>query len=226
MTTTHPSAPHRILVIIGTPLPDTLNHSLAHAYIDAARASGAHVEVVDLAHDPSPDHPRVRNQLRAPRHDGDVALDPIVARYIASVDAADHLTFFFPQWWGGVPAALKSWLDRVLLTGFAYRYHPRGKGWDRMLAGRTARILTTSDSPTWWSRLVYRDASVRALKTATLWYCGVSTVGTTRISEVRHSTPERLGKAIAAIKNLGTADARRTLRTKPTRASAKVDSLA
>lgn len=211
-----------ILVIIGTPLAGSLNHALAHRYIDAARAGGARVEVIDLAHDPIPDHPRERNHLRAPRSEADVQLDPQVATYMEAVEAADHLVFFFPQWWGGTPAALKAWLDRVLLSGFAYRYRPQGQLWDRLLAGRTARIVMTADSPGWWTRMVYRDAPIRALKKVTLWYCGIRTVGVTRVSEVRHRSPEWLSKTVARMDNLGRADARHTPRTKPTRASAKV----
>lgn len=223
MTRAASTAP-RILVIIGTPLPHTLNHSLALAYVEAARAGGAHVEVIDLSHDPIPDHPRERNELRAPRDDGDVPLDPDVARYIAAVDRAHHLVFFFPQWWGGAPAALKAWIDRVLLAGFAYRYRTRGKSWDRLLAGLTARIVMTSDSPRWWTRLVYRDSPIRALRTATLWYCGIATVGTTQLSEVRHSSPERLGRAVTRMEKLGAADAHRTPRSTHTRAQATVNS--
>ena len=67
---------NRILVIIGTPLPDTYNHALARAYATAAASAGADVRVIDLATDPIPDHPRSRDQLRAPRSDADLPLAP------------------------------------------------------------------------------------------------------------------------------------------------------
>ncbi|MDN4480238.1 NAD(P)H-dependent oxidoreductase [Demequina muriae] len=204
--------PPRILVVIGTPLADTLNHSLAASYVDAARIAGADVRVIDLASDPIPDHPRTRDELRAPRTEEDVPLDPAVADYVEAVEDADHLVFFFPQWWGTYPAAFKAWVDRVLLSGAVFRYHRTGQGWDKLLKGRTARIVMTMDSPSWWSRFVYRDAGVRALRTATLWYCGIKTVGVTRVPLVRHRGERPLTRAIAAMARLGTADARVTSR--------------
>ena len=205
------SAQPRILVVIGTPLANSLNHALASAYVEAARPEGADVDVIDLAIDPIPAHPSTRGELRTPRqgHD-DAPLDAHVADYIARVEAADHLVLLFPQWWGTYPAALKSWLDRVLLSGTAFSYRSTGRGWDKHLTGRTARIVMTMDSPGWWNRGFYRDAAVVALKNATLWYCGIRTLGVMRVPEVRHATPDRLARAIATLGRLGRDDARRT----------------
>ncbi|MFV0634482.1 NAD(P)H-dependent oxidoreductase [Demequina sp.] len=206
------SAATRILVVVGTPLGDSLDHGLARSYVEAAQAAGAQVRVHDLAADPIPEHPSLRDQLRTPRADRpeDLPLDPAAAAYIDDVDWADHLVFFFPQWWGTYPAAFKAWIDRVLLSGFAFAYRPAGSAWDRLLTGRTARIVMTMDSPGWWSRVLYRDAGVRALRTATLWYCGVRTVGVTRIGSVRHTESAGLERRVGAMARLGTADARRT----------------
>ena len=33
---------------------------------------------------------------------------------------ADHVILIFPLWWGGMPAILKGWIDRVLACGIAY----------------------------------------------------------------------------------------------------------
>src|SRR5690606_3850944 len=81
----------RILVVIGTPLPTTLTHALAAAYVASARRAGAEVRVIDLAVDPIPDHPRSRAELRAPRDTADRPLDPVVGRYLDDVLWADHL---------------------------------------------------------------------------------------------------------------------------------------
>lgn len=177
----------RILVVVGTPLPDTLNHALAGSYARAAREAGADVRVIDLAHDPIPGHPRHRDELRAPRGDADRPLDPDVARYLDDVRWAEHLVLFYPQWWGTVPAALKAFIDRVFLSGAAFRYGERAGNWDRLLTGRTARLVMTMDSPRFWNRLVYRNAAETSLTRATLGYCGVKTVGITRFTPVRFS---------------------------------------
>ena len=196
----------RILVIIGTPLPGTFNHALAHAYADSARQRGAEVRVVDLALDPIPAHPLSLSDLKMPRP-GDAPLDADVAGYIADVEWAEHLALFYPQWWGTYPAALKSYLDRVLLAGFAHRYVGR-RGWEKMLKGRTGRIVTTMDSPGWWNLGWYWRASDVSLRRATLWYCGVKVVGTRRFTSVRNTDLAKRERWILTAARLGGRDAR------------------
>lgn len=197
----------RILVIVGTPFAGSLNHALARSYADAARAGGAEVRVVDLAADPVPGHPSDRDEVRLPRTDADVPLAPEVAAYVADVDWADHLVFFFPQWWGSLPGALKTWIDRVFVRGFAYRYRPTGRLWDKLLTGRSARIVMTMDSPTFWNAWVYRNAPIRSLRNATLEYCGVKVRGVTRLSEVRRSSEADRERWVRGMASLGATDA-------------------
>jgi len=40
--------------------------------------------------------------------------------------AADLLVVIHPIWWGGMPAILKGYVDRVFSQGFAYGYGPEG----------------------------------------------------------------------------------------------------
>lgn len=176
----------RILVVIGTPIDQTLTHALATAYTTAAREGGAEVRVIDLARDTVPGHPTHRDSLRMPRSPDDRPLEPAVAGYIADVEWADHIAFFYPQWWGTYPAALKAFIDAVFLSGSAFRYRAQGKLWDKLLIGRTARLVMTMDSPRAWNRVMYRNAAETSLTHAVLGYCGIKTVGVTRLAEVRH----------------------------------------
>lgn len=155
-------------------------------------------------------HPRSRDELRAPRSDADRPLDPDVARYLDDVRWADHLVFFHPQWWGTAPAALKAFIDRVFLSGAAFRYRERSAVSDRLLAGRTARLVMTMDSPRFWNRLVYRNAAETSLTRATLRYCGVRTVGVTRFSPVRFSDEAARAAWIDRTRALGRTDATST----------------
>jgi putative NADPH-quinone reductase len=197
----------RILVVIGTPIAGSLNHALASAYVEAARGDGAEVRVVDLANDPIPAHPTSRDELRMPQGDAAAPLDPDVAAYVDDVLWADHLVFFHPQWWGTYPAALKAFIDRVFLSGVAFRYRPKTALSERLLAGRTARIFMTMDSPRLWNRFVYRNAAETSLKTAILAYCGVKTVGISRFSPVRFSEDEQRGRWVVEAGKLGARDA-------------------
>lgn len=197
----------RVLIVVGTPLPDTLVRALAASYESGACSGGAEVRVIDLARDPIPAHPRSREQLRAPRGPEDRPLDDEVAGYVADVRWADHIVLAYPQWWGTYPAALKAFIDRVLLSGSAFRYTRVSKGWEKLLGGRTARLIMTMDSPTWWNRFTYRNASETSLTRATLGYCGIKTIGVSRFSEVRHREAETRARWIDQARVLGEQDA-------------------
>ncbi|MCT9818848.1 NAD(P)H-dependent oxidoreductase [Microbacterium sp. W1N] len=204
----------RILVVIGTPLPDTYTHALAASYIRSAREAGADVRVVDLANDPIPAHPRSRDQLRAPRDGNDLPLDADVAAYLDDVRWAQHLVFFHPQWWGTMPAALKAFIDRVFLSGATFRYREGTALPERLLTGRTARVVMTMDSPRWWNRVVYRGAAEASLTRATLGYCGVRTLGITRLTPIRLGDRARRERWLDQVGALGARDGRRGSRAR------------
>lgn len=69
-----------------------------------------------------------------------------IAREQARVDEADLMILTFPLWWGGVPAILKGWFDRVLSYGFAYRDGRRFES--GYLRGRSAILgVVTGGTP-------------------------------------------------------------------------------
>lgn len=204
----------RILVVIGHPLADSLNHALADAYITAARAAGAEVRVHDLARVRIPPTESI-DQLRAWNGATD-ALDPAVQPLIADVRWAEHIVIQFPQWWGTYPGALSHYLDRVMLSGVAFRYK-KGQIPHRLLRGRTARLLMTADAPAWWNRVAYRSAAETSLARATLGYTGIRVRGITRFMQVRFSTPARRARWLDTAAALGTRDARALARTRAPR---------
>ena len=59
---------------------------------------------------------------------------------------ADLLVVHFPLWWGGMPAILKGWFDRVLAYGFAYA---DGKRYDSgYFRGRRGILCVTTGGTT------------------------------------------------------------------------------
>ncbi|WP_346419166.1 NAD(P)H-dependent oxidoreductase, partial [Listeria monocytogenes] len=52
----------------------------------------------------------------------DMKRDPETAEYRRIVKNADHLIFIYPLWWGGMPAIMKGFIDRVFAAGEAYTY--------------------------------------------------------------------------------------------------------
>ncbi|MBT0994197.1 NAD(P)H-dependent oxidoreductase [Cellulomonas sp. DKR-3] len=200
----------RILVIVGHPIAGSLNHALASSYADAARDAGAEVRTVDLATTRFPHDPATRSDLRAP--DGGTAhLDPTVAGLVDDVRWADHLVVLHPQWWGTYPAALKAFLDRVLLSGVTFGYRS-GHLPDRLMRGRTARTFMTMDSPRAWNLLAYRDAAGASLGRATLAFCGYRLVGRSTFAKVRFSSSDERARWLARTAALARRDVTRLSR--------------
>lgn len=75
-------------------------------------------------------------------------LSPVVREHQRLLADADLVVFTFPLWWGGMPAILKGWVDRVFTDGFAYGLrdasdNPRKFG-DGAFSGKRGLIITTA----------------------------------------------------------------------------------
>ncbi|QGQ20025.1 flavodoxin family protein [Cellulomonas sp. JZ18] len=201
----------RVLVVLGHPRTDSLCGAIAAEYARGARAAGAEVELLALGETVFDVASRDPATLRWQGPDQDLERDVHAA--VASLRRADHVVLVFPQWWGTYPALLKGFVDRVFLAQLAFRHRGAGLGWDRLLTGRTARVVMTMDSPVWWDRLRYRSAAVHSLVHATLGFCGIRTVGVTRFARVRTSSEATRRRWLATAAALGRSDARRRVRT-------------
>lgn len=90
----------------------------------------------------SPDYLSYALEQRHAHETGTLA--PAIAAELEKLQAADLLILSFPLYWFSVPAILKGWIDRVLLSGPIYggrRFYDRGG-----LAGRRATCIVTAGS--------------------------------------------------------------------------------
>lgn len=74
-----------------------------------------------------------------------VGFSPDIETEMAKVKQADIIIFHSQLWWGGVPAILKGWFDRVLAAGFAWtqeRQYERG-----LLKSKKALLVVVNDGP-------------------------------------------------------------------------------
>ncbi|WP_424617320.1 NAD(P)H-dependent oxidoreductase [Abiotrophia defectiva] len=120
----------------------------------------------------------------------DLDKDPQMAPYRDLVTWADHLIFIYPIWWGGMPAILKGFVDRVLVKGFAYDYsdHPIPQA---LLKGRTGWVITTHDTVGFFARLFMQDYG-RVLARHILRMVGIKPVKQSQLAYVRGSKPEKI----------------------------------
>lgn len=115
---------------------------------------------------------------------------------------AEEIVWIYPVWWGGLPALLKGFLDRVLLPGFAYKFHKGHRSWDKLLKGRTARIVVTLDTPGWYDRLAYGRPAWRQMKHTILQFCGMKLLSTNTFAPIATSKPEQRERWLAEMKRL------------------------
>ncbi|TQK74051.1 putative NADPH-quinone reductase [Brevibacillus sp. AG162] len=185
-----------ILVIIGHPDPESYCSALAHAYMEGAKGKAAQIRIIDLSQisfDPNLKYGyRKRTEL-----EDDLKEAQDLIRW------ADHLVIVYPTWWGTMPAILKGFFDRVLLPGFAYKYREGSSLWDKLLTGKTAHVIVTMDTPSWYNRLIYWQAGHLVMKRNILKFCGIKPVKVTEISGVNASAEEKRKKWLEKVKQLG-----------------------
>jgi putative NADPH-quinone reductase len=187
--------PRRILVVDAhpDPSPERLARALAQAYARGARAAGHEVEILRLA---DLDIPFLVSQ-QAFEHDG---VPPSLAAAAEALLATEHSVFVFPLWLGGMPALLKAFLEQVVRPGVAFRYRDRGLP-EKLLAGRSARIVVTMGMPAFLYRWWYGAYGVRSLESGILGFAGIRPVRTTYLGGVGDRT--RAEAWIARVEALG-----------------------
>jgi putative NADPH-quinone reductase len=85
----------------------------------------------------------------------------------------------------------------------AFKYRENSVWWDKLLAGKTAHIITTLDQPSIYYWLVFGRPSVNMLKNSVLGFCGVSPIKVTYIGPIRKSTDAFRAKGIKQAEALG-----------------------
>ncbi|APG45470.1 NAD(P)H-dependent oxidoreductase [Phaeobacter porticola] len=159
----------KIIILNGHPAPSSLSKSLCDAYRDAAEAKGHEVRFHDLSAMEF-DIDYGQSGYKAPK-----PLEPDLARFLSDLEWSDHVVMATPMWWGAVPAKLKGVFDRALLPGRAFdTRNINFMGMPApMLAGKTARVLLTSDTPALWLRLIYGNAIKRFISGQVLGFVGI-----------------------------------------------------
>lgn len=186
----------KILIINGHPSNESLNFVFAEAYKKGALESNAKVEVLTISNLKFNPSLEFGYQKRT-------ELEPDLLDAWKKIKWADHLVWIHPVWWGGLPAIMKGFIDRLFLPGFAFQYRENSILWDKFLKGKTAHIITTLDQPSWYYWLIYGRPSVNQLKKSTLEFCGIKPVKVSYFGIIKNSKDATRQKWILAVEKLG-----------------------
>jgi NAD(P)H dehydrogenase (quinone) len=172
----------RIFVLNGNPSRASLCGALAETVAKAGRDAGADVRIVhlqDLSFDPD-----LTDGYRARK-----TLEPDLEAFLRDLEWCSQFVLVHPLWWGGAPAKLKGLFDRTFLPGIAFRYVEGKPMPEKLLKGREARVLITSDTPAWFLRFVYRSGWPNQLRRQILEFVGFKLTRLSFAGPVRGAKP-------------------------------------
>lgn len=187
-----------ILLILGHPSENSFCNALLDAYQKGAEKSGANCKVLYIS----------RLKFDVNLSDGyktgdamNLEEDLLVAQKL--IQWADHVVLVYPNWWGFMPAITKGFIDRVFLPDFAFKYHSGELFPEKLLTGKSIRLLVTMDTPKWWFYLIYRASQYQILKNIVFGFVGFNPVRFSTFGFIRKSTDNQRNKWLKKVEQLG-----------------------
>ncbi|MFN5129345.1 MAG: NAD(P)H-dependent oxidoreductase [Sphingomonadaceae bacterium] len=177
--------PKKIAILDGHPDPDPARyiHALADAYCKGAREAGHEVRHVMLG---DINMPILHSREHWMHNDAPEDVKPGQEAILW----ADHIIFLYPLWLGDMPALLKAFLEQALRPGTALQYGD-GAAPEKLLKGKSARLVVTMGMPAFFYRAYYGAHSVRSFKRNILELVGIEPVETSLIGNVEGSARHR-----------------------------------
>lgn len=186
----------RILIINGHPDKESFCTSLAEKYKTGVDKSETECEIINLT---DLEFSPVLKYGYRKRTD----LEPDLQKVWDLITKADHLVFVYPNWWGTYPALLKGFFDRLFLPGFAFEYQEKSPFPKKLLTGKTARLIVTTDTPNWYYSLIYKKPGHNSMKKSILGFCGIKPVKITTFGPVKSSTDVQRKSWLDKVEKLG-----------------------
>lgn len=159
-----------VLIIYAHPNPKSFNHAVLEHVMHGLMDGKHNLNVIDLYEENF--NPVLVFNENIKRSDLENDLE--ISKYKKLIQDAEHLIFIYPVWWYGMPAILKGFIDRVFVSGFAYTN--RGKFPKGLLRNKSAWVVYTIDSPSWFIKLFRNSVEWIVMKNAVLKYCGIKRV--------------------------------------------------
>lgn len=187
-----------ILFILGHPSENSFCKALLDAYRTGAEDTGAickAIYVSRLSFDVNLSEGYKKGEA--------LQLEEDLVRAQQLLTWADHVVLAYPNWWGFMPAILKGFIDRILLPGFAFKNHSGKIFPEKLLKGKSMRIMVTMDTPRWWFYLIYRASQYQILKNIVFGYVGFDPIRCSTFGFMRKSTEEQRTKWLKKVELLG-----------------------
>ncbi len=124
---------------------------------------------------------------------------------------SEHIVFAYPTYWAGLPALLKLFLELIITSGFAFKYHKPIFGkiphWDQLIKGRTAALISTMDAPPALMHLFEGDPGGKMMRDI-MRFNGIKLIAKYYFGSVVLSTPQRREGWLKKAYRIGQKDSR------------------
>lgn len=187
-----------ILLILGHPSKNSYSKALLDAYQKGAEQAGANCKTIyisDLDFDV--------NLSDGYKNGEEMKLEKDLVAAQELIQWADHVVLAYPNWWGFMPAITKGFIDRLFLPGFAFKHHSGKIFPEKLLKGKSMRLLVTMDTPKWWFYLIYRASQYQILKDIVFGYVGFNPIRFSTFGFIRKSNEQRRANWLQQVEKLG-----------------------
>lgn len=133
------SSVKKVLIVVANPenpqdKRGSLVNDLAVVFAEGCRSSNIEVDWLDL-------YKEGYNPVHYPHR-----RDTQTIEYQIRIRKVDMVVFFHPVWWGGLPAILKGFIDKVFISGFAFQQE---KGLEKGLLNKKALVVSLGRYSAW-----------------------------------------------------------------------------
>lgn len=188
-----------ILLILGHPSQNSFCNALLNAYKKGAESRGADCKTIYIS------ELKFDVNLADGYKTGEtLQLEKDLVHAQELILWADHMVLAYPNWWGFMPAVTKGFIDRILLPDFAFKHHSGKLFPEKLLKGKSLRLLVTMDTPKWWFYLIYRASQYQILKDIVFGYVGFNPIKFSTFGFIRKSTEKLRLKWLKNTEKLGT----------------------
>ncbi len=183
----------KVLIINAHPDLESFTSKIAHKIHETSLTRGQEAHLLNIASlkfDPNFKGFSDRQKIDS--------LEPDLVNAQKLIKDSDHIIITTPIWWSTYPAILKGFFDRTLLPGFAFKYQKGKMLQEKLLTGKTAKLILLSDAPVWYRRFIQRDPAAQILKRDILGFCGIKVNRIQRIGKVGKLGADEREKIIAS----------------------------
>ena len=160
----------KVLLVVAHPCHDSYTYACAAAATRGLLSVGHAVDTIDLT--AGSFRPHMSRAERLAYESDTPILDPMIRDHADRLLAADAIVFVYPTWWSGLPAALKGWLERVMVPGVGFTFHAQtGKVRPGLTHIKRIVGVSTYGSPWHYVKLT-NDNGRRILTRALRMSCG------------------------------------------------------